>query len=563
MDHEEFTKLSLEEQERVFHQTPFRERGDMILHSHDPNYLTRSLSQEELYLVTREMDLEERSEILRYATLPQLFFVSDIDCWKKDRLDTKHFVGWLETLREADEERLLAWLVEMDYETVVAGFQQLIRVIKPEWEWPSDELLGDQPYFTLDEQYFISVSEQDLETVRRAIEVLYENHRGRYVTILEGILGELDYEMEEGAYQKRSLRLSDRGFPDPETAHHIYRPLAEGEFEKSARKEVTHTRFQGEETLSEPRPPHYLALWANDRIFLDDVLLLFREGPREIQESLEEELAWLSNKIIACDGIDFASEERVRHGIERSRRFVSLGLELLSERKLERARGLLKERWLEIIFRWSVTRLIELRERARKIVESYWKGKREPFLEFLEAPYESIFRGLFHKVPLCYDPKVADDPDQLRDFKDAQDVDKTRRALDQIDRIHEFLGEGLRNVHLDQLTLEPLLATGFARFLVGGKVSFSPLGAKEAAEFLKKAFVTRTSVRLLDPAAKERFLTRSFSPEDQELLRPLWALVFQRLEDEFSRLDLSREIDPRFISSLYLAQPAPSHASRK
>jgi hypothetical protein len=563
MDHEEFTKLSLEEQERVFHQTPFRDRGDLILHSHDPNYLTKSLSQEELYLVTREMDLEERSEILRYATLPQLFFISDIDCWKKDRLNSRSFVQWLETLREADEERLLAWLVEMDYETVVAGFEQVIRVLKPEWEYPSDELLGDRPFFTLDERYFISVDEEDYETVRRAIEVLYENHRGRYVAILEGVMGELDYEMEEEAYQKRSLRLSVRGFPDPETAHHIYRPLAEGEFERSARKEVTHTRFQKGEAAGEPRPPHYLALWANDRLFLDDVLLLFREGPREIQESLEEELAWLSNKIIACDGIDFASEDRVRQGIERARRFVSLGLELLSERKLEHARGLLKERWLEIIFRWSVTRLVELRERAHRIVERYWKGKREPFLEFLEAPYDSIFRGIFHKVPLCYDPQVSDDPDQLRDFKDAQDVEKTGRALDQIDRIHEFLGDGLQNVHLGELTLQPLLATAFARFLVGGKVSFSPLSAKEAAEFLKKAFISRDSARLLNPAEKERFLTRSFSPEDQELLRPLWALVFQRLEDELGRLDFSKEIDSRFISSLYLNRTTPSHSLRK
>jgi hypothetical protein len=553
MDHDDFQKLNLEEQERLFHQTPFRERGDLILYSHDPGRLTRSLSQEELYLVTREMDLEERTEVLQYATLPQLFFVSDIDCWKEDRLNSTGFVRWLETLWEADTERLVAWLCEMDYETVVAGFQQVIQVIKPEWEWPSDELLGDQPYFTLDEQYFISVREESFETVRRAIEALYENHRGRYVAILEGILGELDYEMEEEAYQKRSHRLSERGFPDPETAHYIYRPLAEEEFEKSARKEVTHTRFQGEDTLSERRPPHYLALWANDRIFLDDVLLLFREGPREIQESLEEELAWLSNKIIACDGIDFASEAHVRRGIERARRFVSLGLELLSERDLDRARGLLKERWLEIIFRWSVTQLIELRERARKIVESYWKEEREPFLEFLEVPYESVFRGLFHKVPLCYDPQVSDDPDQLRDFKDAQDVEKTRRALDQIDRIHKFLGEGLRNVHLDQLSLQPLLATAFARFLVGGKVSFSPMGAEEAAEFLKKAFVTRDSVRLLNPAEKERFLTHSFSSKDQELLRPLWALVFQRLEDEFSHLDVSTALDTRFISSLRLA----------
>jgi hypothetical protein len=114
MDREEFVRLNPEEQERIFHHAPFRERGDLLLHSHNPARLAQSLSQEELYLLTREMDLEEQSEILRYASLPQLFFISDIDCWKKDRLHPKSFVQWLETLLEADEERLLAWLVEMD-----------------------------------------------------------------------------------------------------------------------------------------------------------------------------------------------------------------------------------------------------------------------------------------------------------------------------------------------------------------------------------------------------------------------------------------------------------------
>ena len=231
MDQEDFERLNPEEQERVFHQASFEERGELILRSHNPARLTQSLSQEELYLVTREMDLEERSEIIRYANLAQLFFISDIDCWKKDRLDPKNFVRWLETLQRGDEARLFAWLVEMDYETVVSGFRSLVEVVKPEYEYPSDEVLGDRPYFTLDERYFILANEENLETVRRAIEILFENHHGRYTAILEGILGELDYELEEEAFQNRTRRLAERGFPDTETAHHIYRPISKQEFE--------------------------------------------------------------------------------------------------------------------------------------------------------------------------------------------------------------------------------------------------------------------------------------------------------------------------------------------
>ena len=334
MQPEEFEKLSLEEQEKIFHQTPFREKGELLLHSHNPLRLAGSLSEEELYLVTREVDLEERSEIIRYANLQQLFFISDIDCWKKDRINAPGFMRWLETLEKADEQRLLAWLVEMDYETVVAGLKTVIEVIKPETEYPSDELLGDRPFFTLDERYFILVNEENFETLRRAIELLFENHRGRYAALLEGILGELDDEIEEEAYQKRGLRLADRGFPEPETAYRIYRPLTKKDFEAFPRKPTGASKEKQFKAPFDLRAPHYLALRSQEKLFLDEVLLLFQKDPPEVTEGFQEELAWLSNKIVACEGIDFASEERVRRGVDRARSIVSLALENLSGRNL-------------------------------------------------------------------------------------------------------------------------------------------------------------------------------------------------------------------------------------
>ncbi|HTL47513.1 MAG TPA: DUF6178 family protein, partial [Verrucomicrobiae bacterium] len=222
---EDFESLGPEEQLKVFSKSSIKERGDLILHAHEPLKLTQALSNEELYLITREMDPEERSEVIRYANLRQLFFISDIDCWQRDQISPKGFIQWLEILRQADEAKLFSWLLEMDFEALVAGFQKFVRVLKPEWEYAVDEVLGDQPYFTLDRLYYILVEEENFETVRRAFEVLYENHKGRYAAILEGILGEMEYEVEETAYRKREVRLSDQGFPDYETAVVIYNPL--------------------------------------------------------------------------------------------------------------------------------------------------------------------------------------------------------------------------------------------------------------------------------------------------------------------------------------------------
>jgi hypothetical protein len=68
MDSQEFESLNPDEQAKIFHHSSFKERAELIRHSHDPLALTRSLTHEELYLLTREMDLEDRSEVIRYVS---------------------------------------------------------------------------------------------------------------------------------------------------------------------------------------------------------------------------------------------------------------------------------------------------------------------------------------------------------------------------------------------------------------------------------------------------------------------------------------------------------------
>jgi hypothetical protein len=572
MDHEQFEALNPEEQERVFHQSPFKEKGDLILHSHHPERLAQSLSQEELYLVTREVDLEERCAIIRYANVEQLLFISDIDCWRKDRIHPQGFLQWLELLKEADERKLLAWLLEMDYETVVSGFKGLLRVLKPEWEYPTDEMLGSQPYFTLDERYFISVQEENLETVRRAIEILFENHKGRYVAILEGILGELDDVAEEEAYRRRELRLGDRGFPDPETAHRIYRPISEEEFAQFPNKNQSPAQAKERSSSSKFRIPHYPVLWSAERFFLDEVLLLFRQETPEVSEGIEEELAWLSNKVIACQGIDFSSEDRVRQGAERVRRFVSIGLELLSGGDIAMACQIMKERWLEMIFRWAVTRLLKIRDDASGVVHNHWKGSKNQFLEFVNAPYEFIFRGLLQSVPECYDQRVTEHPFHLRDFKNSVELENAQSAVRQIDSILQWpeaqfphwlerlspeMGRGYLNI-----SLYSMLGTLFARFVLYGKISPEPISSQEAGRFLQEGFEERGNRRILKSLGKESFLNHFFSNEQQSLLRPLWSLVFEELDEELGGFDLSRHLDPRFIATLTVFPPPVSRRKK-
>lgn len=565
MNFEEFESLKPDEQAKIFHQTSFKEKGELLLHAHNPLSLAQSLSAEELYLLVREVDLEEKSEILRFASLPQLFFISDVDCWKKDRVNPKGFTDWLKALLAADEGKCLRWLIEMDYETVVTGFKKVAGVLKPDREWAADEILGDVPYFTLDDQYYVSVKEEELELVRRIFELLYENSRGKYFAFLEGMMAESEDELEEEAYYHREIRLSERGFPDFETAHRLYQPMTRAEFQAFPLK--SGSPRSGDPDVRKKNPlPNYPVLWSADRLFLDEVLILFREDQTGAREQLEEELAWLSNKVIAAEGVDFSSEERVRRGIERARSFVSIGLEELSGRDMQAAEALLRERWLEVIFRWAVAQLLSLREEALTIIREEWGTERELFLEFLNPPYEFILKGLLLPVPEFHDPSEKENLNGLRDFRNLEEVRRTGQSVRQVAGIHAILKNNFPQAYQTwknergrgntAVTLFSVMGTLFAEFILSGKLKGEPfLKPDILQDFIAKGFDKKETRRFLKPEWKEKF-SLSLRPAGENEMASLLSLVFDEVEDDFSRINPD-SLDPRFISSICLTLRSP------
>jgi hypothetical protein len=554
IDKDTFESLKPEDQAKVFYQSSFEEKGELFPYCHAPELFVRSLSPEELYLMTRELDCEERSEVIRFANASQLLFISDIDCWKKDRLDGKGFLGWLDTLLESGTGRLMAWLDEADYEALISGFRKLIRVIKPEWEYAADELLGDEPYFTLDDQYYILVKEEDLETVKQVIGKIYENQRGRYAALLESLINEITDEVEEEAYRKREMRLAEHGFPDQETARRIYSPISREEFDRFPLKSQPDRAGAAPKTVFPPL--QVPARWHGDRLFLDRALLLLKDENEGLLEGIQEELMWLSNKIIACEGIDLTSEERVRQGVMRSRFLANVGLEDLSGGNPERAREILVTRWLEPVFRWGIRVIRGAAEETASVAAEYWKSGRRHLVDFLDEPYQAVFKGLLRPVPLCHDETVQGKAVPLRDFRSLDDVCRARKQVRQIGSMHRFLARRFKNLfhrlNLDaekgrSVTLFRVAGTAFVHFILEGELRDGPVKAQDLVKFLRESFEKGKEGRQLRASLKDDFLKRTVDPSDEDLL-PLWNAVFDKLEQELSRLDPKSKIDSRFIS---------------
>jgi hypothetical protein len=564
IDWEKFEALSTEDQARMVHESSFKDKGDLILHSHDPQALTRSFSQEEFYLLTREMDPQERGEIVRYASVPQLLFCSDVECWKGDLLQPKEFMGWLETLKSAGDDVLLRWFFNMDYEAIVTGLKKIVRVVKPEREWPADEILGDTPYFTLDDFYYVAVNEEALETVKRALEVLYENDKGKYFAYLEGVMSEIDDPLEEEAYHLREVRLADRGFPDIERSYLIYSPITREEFEKFPLKNQKVQSAAADESGKKAEPA-YLSLWGRERLFLDDVLDHLQGDAAVISEihgspleGVQEELMWLTNKVLTVQGLDFSSEEKVRRGIERARHFVSIGLELLSEGDIGRAVVLARERWLETVFRWAVTQMADLRGRAETIVRAYWPHSKEQFLLFMNPPYQYLFRGLLRTVPQCYAPEIVDTEFPLRDFKTARDLERTELSLRTMEvffrHFYTRFPRTIRSLHCEDenvrvgTTLFSLLGTIFAQTVLSKKNPTIGLDGKDLGRFLTEAFESKGAGRILKSSVKGNFLASFYKPEERSHLAGLWGFIFEAIEHELGGMKQGALPDMRYVS---------------
>lgn len=552
----QFDDLSFEKQREVFFKSAYADRGDLLLRSLDPTLLANGMSAEEMYLVTRDMDMDMRSEVLKYANLPQLFFMADLDCWKKDRIHKKGFLDWLKCLEQADLEKLGEWMIHMDYEMIIAGLKKVVEVLKPEWEYAADEIMGDKPYFTLDGLYYISTTEDNFETIKLAIEVMYQYARPQYVEVMEGLLSEMDYEMEEEAYRRRQTRLSERGFPETDSAIQIYRRLTREEFEKLPKKKLNGAKKDNLEEVA----PHYPVLFSKERLFLDDVLLNLSKEPVEVLQSIQEELIWLTNKVLASEGINLASEEKVRHAIERVRRFVNIGLEALSDKQVERAMVLVKEIWLEYLFRQGFSELVRLRDRLEDVIRKYWGKNEKPFLDFLGEPYENVCRGLLVPHPVFYDPEEKREIDQTRDFKNLEEVQSTGKLLDVLAGFFEAVLSQNKNIFSVlgvkagredvPITMTQFVGTLLAQFTLTGKLSYRDLNKKELGKFFDRAFEPNGKKHQLRADVTSRFLAGFMNGQKNETLEAFLYQILARVEDDFSRLSGKRAMDPRFINTI-------------
>lgn len=197
---------------------PPAERADALLAAPRPAELVRLLPAQELFLTLVEAGLERGLPLLTHATTPQVEFLFDVDAWSRDRFEAAPAGEWIAALHEADPEALVRWLRQADESLVVLALTRLLHVYKLDESadpafWPPD-----RPLSTLDGTYYVEprddAPEAAVVALWQALTRLRALDRPAYEALLEQVLWAVPPELEEGAFEKRTARLAERGFPE-------------------------------------------------------------------------------------------------------------------------------------------------------------------------------------------------------------------------------------------------------------------------------------------------------------------------------------------------------------
>ncbi len=213
--------LSLDEQVFLVCDAPVALRARLLELTPVPEDVIPLLPEAELCFTAKALGLSDAGWILEHATPGQLVASFDLDGWKGLLPDRESLRSWLAALGEAGEDTLLRAARALDPEMIVLMLRDRVDVMldpkDEEWQPPQ----GAQ---TIEGQfYFVSKhAGDDLEDIVMLLRALFAEDYWLYFRMMQGVIWELEWDLEEWALRWRTGRLEDLGFPSWDEAMRIY-----------------------------------------------------------------------------------------------------------------------------------------------------------------------------------------------------------------------------------------------------------------------------------------------------------------------------------------------------
>lgn len=474
-------KLPPQELRNHLMQLPARKRLEVILGRTDAEAVVAAMAEQDFYFTVKEIGRDEALPLLSMARRDQIDHLFDLEWWEKDRILPARSLEWLDLLAEAGEEKFLEWLYHTDYELLVSLFKKWIHVVVIPEETDLTEARDQLPRYTLDDQYFWEAHYPQYEDLlTRILGFLFETHHGFYLEIMDHIVWALDTEVEEDAYRFHRGRLEDRAIPDFYDALDIYRSVRP--------EEIPHTKTTVDSKQISDPPASFALAQVPEQDLLGRALREIRD--ESLFETLQHELAALSNKVIVADQISLDEAENLHEAVNKAITYVNLGLHLKSAGNLQQAVVLLREVFLEYLFRLGQSQVNTLKNRLQKVRRQGWLSRWPSGLNLLDPPWDRAAELLLGKTPRLLRFQ-ADSEGSFREdlFRTPADLFEGKRLIDTLialgplfealdvdaERLESILWHGGQARILEDVTLGMLLWTAAACLELEGKWEAEPL----------------------------------------------------------------------------------------
>ena len=335
--------LSLDAQVAVFCEAPAGRRAALLELMPEPEKLIPSIPEAELCFAVKAAGLSDASWILEYATPAQIVAGVDLDGWNGLEMDLEAVERWITTLAAAGEATLIRGAHALDPELIVLYMRDRIDVyLDPkDEEWQPPE--GAQ---TLEGQFYLVArrKDDDIAPLLKMLHALFSADYWLYFRMMQGVVWELESDLQEWSLRWRTGRLEDLGFPSWDESMRMYgyiRPERRGDL---------------------PDGPNPLDVEAWDfPVWIPELPaaragghLLFRAAA-ELDE--EERRAFFyafvsaANKVAVADSMPLGDPETLPLAIQRLARTASRGLEYIADANQLAAVEVLRRATLERLFR--------------------------------------------------------------------------------------------------------------------------------------------------------------------------------------------------------------------
>ena len=540
---------------------------DMILEAPSPATLVQSFPDQDLYYLMHKIGPYDFVPVLAMAKSEQWEYILDVETWDNDRLDLDYMTKTFDLLFQADPKRLLRWVIKEKPDLLEFYLFKNMEIFVREHDELPPESFDD--YITIDDKFYFRFPEkpgdidEDLQEQRNnpeaweLIEKMVKAVAQMDLSVYHGLLLEtasvLPAETEEEHFRLKNMRLAEKGFLPAHEALGIYQPAKL----TSLRKRPEKDSFTSEPFDPDiPLPPQFFSQFIEgDDLFVKSLNLL---DPEFILH-LESELAALINKVISADKIKLRSKEDLEKAISKACDYLNLGLEVIlkGEKKPELAIGVIREYFLEDIFRSGSRAGIKLKTKAFNWFRQSFMNKNDLPLSFLGETYLGLIGGLFLDRPLYYDNYATGK--LYRDFKSISDIIVTSRALEQIIALDKVLGlidADINSFEQGVLTYKTLILTLWAKDRLKLAPDLEPIDTSIFKKFFIALFSKSDSlqshkIQLQDLILWTSEVTGMNETNFEKAFSQVLLDLIKELEEEYSLVDPGN-IDPRFIPHFLL-----------